>query len=94
MWSGDRSDAAVRASAVEIISHLSGKNGWTASVADQLVYDLLEREKAPELRRARYFGDSQTHRYRNRILQAILIIEPAVSHVRHLTNMFLKPCFF
>lgn len=55
---------------------------WTQGVADQLVIDLLEIEKLPELRRSRYFGDSQTHRSKNRILQTLLIFEPSVSDVR------------
>lgn len=76
---GDRSDAGVRAAAVEMVSRLSEKAAWTEPVADQLVQDLLEKEKAPEFSRTRYFGDSQTHRYKNRILQALLLLEPSVS---------------
>ena len=83
MSSGDRSDAAVRASAIEIILCLiSSAKIWTQSLADQLVFDVLEKEKNPELRRTRYFGDSQTHRSKNRILQTLLILEPSISNVR------------
>lgn len=83
---GDRSDAAVRASAIEIISCLGHvKASWSEEVADNLVIDLLEKDKAPELRRTRYFGDSQTHRSKNRMLQALLILEPSISLSRRKT---------
>lgn len=88
-YSGDRSDAAVRASAVEVISCLGHvKATWSEDLADHLVLDLLKKEKAPELRRTRYFGDSQTHRCKNRILQALLILEPSISLVSYQNNRF------
>ncbi|KAK3920696.1 putative methyltransferase TARBP1 [Frankliniella fusca] len=77
---GDRSDAAVRAVAVQIISRLgSRKEVWRENIADLIVKDLLERDRAPQLRRSRYFGDSQIHRSKNRILQSLLILEPFTS---------------
>lgn len=83
---GDRSDAAVRASAVEIVFRLgSDKESWTEDVADQLALDLLEKDKTPELRKSRYFGDSQTHRCKNRILQSLLLLEPSLSPVKRKT---------
>lgn len=79
---GDRSDAAVRAVALQIIFCLGcRKESWRENISDQIVVDLLERDRAPQLRRSRYFGDSQIHRFKNRILQALLILEPSLSSV-------------
>lgn len=73
-------DNEVRARAVQLLLAACG-----SSLRHQIVGKLMEalvlKDKAESSHKTRYYGDSQLHRLKHRVMQSLLILEPLLDVV-------------
>jgi len=82
-------DNEVRARGVQLLLAVCGSDR-NHQVIGKLVDALMLKDSTASSRKTRYFGDSQHHRMKHRVMQSILLVEPLLDVVSVLLVTVVK----